>query len=224
MRAEKTFHILNERYHVDFDYTGNVQKFEALYDGTYQIELWGASGGGPSDTSSGQGAYTKGAIHLKKGDTFYVYVGEKGKNNRKESFNGGGYGGAGSGWSGGGATDIRLIHGEWDNLEGLKSRIMVAGGGGGVANSTYNTAGGATKNGGSGQGGGGGSSFISGYTGCNAVSKEGAPTGQANHYSGYIFKNTSLLSGRDEMPNPRSQGNMTGNDKDGYVRIKYISF
>ena len=288
-----------------YDYTGNYETFTVPYDGTYQIELWGASGGGPSDTSSGQGAYTKGAIHLKKGETFYVYVGEKGKNNRKESFNGGGYGGAGSGWSGGGATDIRLIHGEWDNLEGLKSRIMVAGGGGGVANSTYNTAGGgsyaggltgynggyysghayvnqegkggsqilggakgnnhhngigtayagsfgkggnndttsdglgaggggggyygggaggATKNGGSGQGGGGGSSFISGYTGCNAVSKEGAPTGQANHYSGYIFKNTSLLSGRDEMPNPRSQGNMTGNDKDGYVRIKYISF
>lgn len=41
MQAEKTFHILDERYHVDFDYTGNVQKFEAPYDGIYQIELWG---------------------------------------------------------------------------------------------------------------------------------------------------------------------------------------
>ncbi len=226
MQAEKTFHILDERYHVDFDYTGNVQKFEAPYDGIYQIELWGASGGVPDDISYGQGAYTKGSIHLKKGDTFYVYVGEKGKNNRTVSFNGGGYGGYGKeiGWSGGGATDIRLMNGNWNNLEGLKSRVMVAGGGGGVASVEYNTAGGSTQSGGTGQGGGGGSSFISGHTGCNAVSKEGIPTGQANHYSGYIFKNTSLLGGRDKMPNPRSQGDMTGNDNNGYVRIKYISF
>lgn len=144
MQAEKTFHILDERYHVDFDYTGNVQKFEAPYDGIYQIELWGASGGVPDDISYGQGAYTKGSIHLKKGDTFYVYVGEKGKNNRTVSFNGGGYGGYGKeiGWSGGGATDIRLMNGNWNNLEGLKSRVMVAGGGGGVASVEYNTAGG----------------------------------------------------------------------------------
>ena len=71
-------------------------------------------------------------------------VGEKGKNKREVSFNGGGYGGYGSpyGYSGGGASDIRLIDGDWDNLESLKSRVMVAGGGGGVANATYNTAGG----------------------------------------------------------------------------------
>ncbi len=261
-----------------------------------KLNFGGASGGVPDDISYGQGAYTKGSIHLKKGDTFYVYVGEKGKNNRTVSFNGGGYGGYGKeiGWSGGGATDIRLMNGNWNNLEGLKSRVMVAGGGGGVASVEYNTAGGggsyaggftgdnggyysghpysnqegkggsqildgakgnniyggtgtaytgsfeiggnndttshgygaggSTQSGGTGQGGGGGSSFISGHTGCNAVSKEGIPTGQANHYSGYIFKNTSLLGGRDKMPNPRSQGDMTGNDNNGYVRIKYISF
>ncbi|MFR6022533.1 MAG: glycine rich domain-containing protein [Clostridia bacterium] len=30
---------------------------------------------------------------------------------------------------GGGATDIRLVSGEWNDFESLKSRIMVAGGG-----------------------------------------------------------------------------------------------
>ncbi len=32
---------------------------------------------------------------------------------------------------GGGATDIRLVGGAWDNEQGLLSRIIVAGGGGG---------------------------------------------------------------------------------------------
>lgn len=35
----------------------------------------------------------------------------------------------------GGATDFRLIGGDWNNLEGLKSRILVAGGGGGAQSS-----------------------------------------------------------------------------------------
>ena len=33
-------------------------------------------------------------------------------------------------YSGGGATDIRLVNGNWDSFEGLKSRIMVAAGAG----------------------------------------------------------------------------------------------
>jgi len=305
VEAEKTFVILDERYHVDFDYTGGVQKFEALYDGLYEIEVWGAAGGREDDTPYGYGAYTKGTIHLKKGDTFYVYVGEKGKNKREVSFNGGGYGGYGSpyGYSGGGASDIRLIDGDWDNLESLKSRVMVAGGGGGVANATYNTAGGqsyagtltgysggyyqghpynnqdgkggtqtsggekgnnvhngtgtpysgsfgiggnnnsvshglgaggggggyygggaggATQNGGAGQGGGGGSSFISGYKGVNAINEDGSPSGQSNHYSGITFRNTLMLSGREEMPNPRGEGNISGNDDNGYVKFTLL--
>uniref|UniRef100_UPI00203FB633 glycine rich domain-containing protein n=1 Tax=Odoribacter lunatus TaxID=2941335 RepID=UPI00203FB633 len=36
-----------------------------------------------------------------------------------------------NGRNGGGATDIRLIKGEWNDFNSLKSRIMVAGGGGG---------------------------------------------------------------------------------------------
>ena len=305
VKVEKTFHILDERYHADFDYTGKVQKFEALYDGLYEIELWGAAGGRLDNTPYGYGAYTKGTIHLKKGDTFYVYIGEKGSNNRKNSFNGGGYGGKGStlGYSGGGATDIRLVNGDWDNLESLKSRVMVAGAGGGVAHMEYNTAGGksyagtlsgysggyyyghpynnqdgkggtqnsggnkgnnihngtgttydgsfgkggnndsqsygigaggggggyygggaggATQNGGSGQGGGGGSSFISGYPGCNAIYEDGTHSNQPNHYSGLIFKNASMKSGNEEMPNPRVEGTMEGNSEHGYARITLL--
>lgn len=44
-------------------------------------------------------------------------------------------------------------------------------------------------------GGGGGSSFISGYTGCDAVDASGAHTGQPNHYSGFIFSNPQMTSG-----------------------------
>lgn len=310
VQAEKTFHILEERYHADFDYTGEVQKFEAPYEGVYAIELWGASGGiVTSDAESGAGGYTKGSIHLKKGDTMYVYVGEKGSNNRTATFNGGGYGGYGTkngyGNSGGGATDIRLINGNWNDIEGLKSRIMVAGGGGGVAAGSYNSAGeksyaggltgysggyysghsfvnqngkggtqiaggakgnnhsngtgtaysgsfgtggnndttsssygaggggggyygggagGSTGYGGAGQGGGGGSSFISGYAGCNAIDKDGNPTSQPNHYSGLIFHDKLMLSGKEEMPNPREDTSMIGNHENGFVRIQFIHY
>ena len=41
-------------------------------------------------------------------------------------------------------------------------------------------------------GGGGGSSFISGYSGCNSVNISGVHTGQPNHYSGFIFTNTTM--------------------------------
>ena len=44
-------------------------------------------------------------------------------------------------------------------------------------------------------GGGGGSSFISGYTGCDAVNSSGIHTGQVNHYSGLTFVNSSMVSG-----------------------------
>jgi hypothetical protein len=33
-------------------------------------------------------------------------------------------------WKGGGASDVRLVAGAWDDPTGLKSRIMVAAGGG----------------------------------------------------------------------------------------------
>ena len=121
-----------------FEYTGLPQEYVVPQDGTYKIELWGASGGGEL---KGLGAYTKGDIELTKGTKIYIYVGESGKYNAKNdkvttSFNGGGSacGGQSKGCaSGGGATDIRLVYGKWNDSASLKSRIIVAAGGGGAA-------------------------------------------------------------------------------------------
>ncbi len=152
--------VLRDIY--DFEYTGDVQIFTAPIDAYYQIELWGAQGGDASDTYiGGKGAYTKGTIYLKKDTKLYVYVGATGNRDLKfisdtitdtatnytwprkyyegdVMFNSGTYSSAqenGYGMSGGGATDIRLINGNWDNFDSLKSRIMVASGGSGA--STY---------------------------------------------------------------------------------------
>ena len=141
-----------------FDYTGESQEFVAPYNGLYKVELWGASGGsGSADGKNykypgGNGAYTSGKIILSKNQKLYLYVGKEGAKHACDSeelsppsFNGGGAGGfdaatnntSDGGGSGGGATDIRLTSGQWNNFDGLKSRIMVAAGGGGGSWPTY---------------------------------------------------------------------------------------
>ncbi|WP_024990718.1 glycine rich domain-containing protein [Segatella albensis] len=113
-----------------------MQTFTAPLATTYKIECWGASGG-----VNGNGAYTIGYIDISKNFILYVYVGERGMSSQSDynkpqsgTFNGGGgftvpnpdkYNG-----TGGGATDIRLQNGNWDNFNSLKSRIMVAAGAG----------------------------------------------------------------------------------------------
>ena len=125
-----------------FSYTGGMQQFEAPYTGYYQMECWGAKGGSASG-AGGNGAYTSGNIYLEKGEKLYIYVGQEGGNLQTLTFNGGGSGGTMySCRSGGGATDIRLEKGEWNNFESLKSRIMVASGGGGSVGAEYKCNGG----------------------------------------------------------------------------------
>ena len=127
-----------------FEYTGEYQEFEAKDSGYYKMECYGAKGGysridGSIGATGGNGGYTFGVIYLEKGEKLYVYVGGHGADavvgkDAKGGYNGGGLGtwdhsddeAAGAG---GGATDVRLISGEWDNFESLKSRIMVAAGG-----------------------------------------------------------------------------------------------
>lgn len=110
----------------NYDYIGSEQTFTVPCNGTYKIELWGSSGDKELSVEAGNGAYTSGNINLTSSSTLYVYVG--GQAVRTEySFNGGAPGEAPAG----GATDIRLINGKWNNFDSLKSRIMVAGGGGG---------------------------------------------------------------------------------------------
>lgn len=143
--------------------------------GWYKIELWGARGGASS--SYPKGAYVSGIIYLDDNDHIYFYTGAVG----------GSSGTMNSGSSGGGATDVRLISGDWNDEESLASRIMVAAGGGsagagGAISGLGNNPGKqssttkASSSGGGGYGGstgtGGGSSYIAGYAG--VVS----PTGQ----------------------------------------------
>jgi hypothetical protein len=268
----------------NFTYTGASQTFTVQYTGTYRIQCWGAQG-------RCQGAYTSGNIYLNKGTNLYVYVGSAGVQSSTSLssptvFNGGG--GYTSGCldynnsTGGGATDIRLVNGNWDDFSSLKSRIIVAAGGGGNIGpmtkpgyggtltsadadgaypqstfpSEYGTVSGVTQTSGysfgigqtgnsgtnssrSGGGGGyyggyayhcaasGGSSFISGYPGCNAISASSTstniiPTGSPNHYSGYIFINSSMIAGDSSMPSP-SGSTEVGHLGAGYARITFIS-
>ncbi len=99
-----------------------------------------------------------------------------------------------------------------------------------------------------GTGGGGGSSYISGHTGCVAVTSEsnttpksGCTTGTSNnscsiHYSNLVFTNTKMIDGNgyswtnvkgglEAMPKP-SSGNYpsgSGNTSAGYVRISIVT-
>ncbi|HBF9222121.1 TPA: hypothetical protein KO270_000789, partial [Clostridioides difficile] len=125
-----------------------------LKPGKYKFECWGGRGGASGTPFAsgfyyGLGGYCSGEITLRKETTLYVYVGFDGirgytsVNNRNgHTFNGGGYG---TNRSGGGATDIRLVGGEWDNEQGLLSRIIVAGGGGGTFDKEYGGHGGGLK-------------------------------------------------------------------------------
>ena len=122
-----------------YDYSGSIEEFEVPVNGTYKIELWGASGGSNfEEYPGGNGAYTTGVIELNYQDVLYVNVGGEGAiANRSTAL--GGYNGGGSSQvigagdyagSGGGSTDIRLVNDT--KFGGLKSRIMVAAGGGGA--------------------------------------------------------------------------------------------
>jgi hypothetical protein len=147
---------------VQFEYTGSVQNWTVPYSGKYQLEVWGAQGGGGSySLQGGKGGYSKGELTLTAGQSIYIYVGGagtagSGRNDIPGGYNGGGVAINGSGtWnyeessklihgSGGGATDIRTSsNGNWyDNLD---RRIIIAGGGGGSGSAVdvgYATAGG----------------------------------------------------------------------------------
>lgn len=116
----------------EFGYTGSEQTYVTPYKGTYKLEVWGAQGGGQGNisvTPGGFGGYSVGETEFEQGISLYVYVGEFGDENivyyYNRPFNGGGQS-IGDG-DGGGATDIRLVSGDWDDSESLLSRIIVAG-------------------------------------------------------------------------------------------------
>lgn len=110
--------------------TQKVEEFKTPVAGDYQIECWGAQGGGVQSYPGGKGSYTKGSISLD-GVMLYVVVGQIG--GYEEAFNNGFPGRLNFYFSGGGATDIRLNNknGNWKDFVSRKSRIMVAASGGG---------------------------------------------------------------------------------------------
>jgi hypothetical protein len=283
----------------------------------FKVECWGASGGnayiGKTENGTpvanvnntvygGKGGYVSGETILTSSLSVYIYVGQTGEETINHTFNGGGSAATSyNSLSGGGATDIRLVNGNWNNFNSLKSRIIVAGGGGGsehyfsgsdggnsgglsgqngpssiggVNHQPYTVAEGGNQisggkggkgcsdgiinkgsfgiggdhdyvnNHGGGGGGGyyggggggynssivgsgaGGSSFISGHTGCNAISESSTSsniihTGQPNHYSGYVFTNTVMKAGNESMPSPTG-GTETGHTGNGYAKITWM--
>ena len=277
-----------ENYSTIFSYTGSYQEYTVPKTGTYKIELWGAQ----AANSASMGGYTSGEIELIQNEKIYFYIGQ-GLNSTANgtSFNGGtaDY----DGFPGGGATDVRLVAGAWNDINSLRSRIMVAGGsgytssellgaGGGLVGYDGNKSGGSTGGtqtsvgakdnsnyadssfgvanggcpGGNGyypgggatcvNGSGGGSSYISGHTGCVAITsasdttpKSGCTTGTTNnscsiHYSGKKFTNTVMIDGagykwtnvkgaKESMPDLTGFSPIkTGNIGYGFAKITLI--
>ena len=122
-----------------YTYTGH-ETLLPIYPGKYQLEVWGAQGGGQL---GGKGGYSKGILTINKAINLYIFVGGKGSIT-KGGFNGGGDGGLGTtnalgskksdGGGGGGSTDIRLS-------KQISSRIIVAGGGGGACGNSWSSGG-----------------------------------------------------------------------------------
>ena len=134
--------IIDNNLTYNYDYTGSYDEFYVPRTGLYKIEAWGAKGG----TNSGNGSYTSGEIELTQGDMLYIYSGGRGADGCL-SGTGGGWNGGGSpgssgcSYTGGGASDVRLVSGAWNNDTSLNSRIMVAAGGAGAESGTASAGG-----------------------------------------------------------------------------------
>ena len=119
-----------------------------LTRGHYFFDCYGASGGF-GGARGGRGAHVSAHAIIQNFQSLYLFIGSKGSDRNFEAksspggYNGGGAGGPGgirsdgliyqSGAGGGGATDIRLVPGLWDDEKSLNSRVLVAAGGGGAA-------------------------------------------------------------------------------------------
>ena len=222
----------------NFSYTGSVQTFTATTAGTYDLQLWGASGGNDGQIG-GKGGYATAKMALTAGQSINIYVAGQGTGcvtNSGGGWNGGGNAGtAGCSGGGGGATDIR------SGGTALANRVIVAGGGGGGGNGGLGvggagggltgqaaSGGGGTQSAGgsgngagslgqggnrSGDGGGGGG----GYYGGGAATSDAGGGGGSGLVSSSL-SNASLIAGNLSMPNP-SGGTMTGRSGHGYARI-----
>ena len=157
--------IVHRGKSAEYSQSGKEYTYTVPVSGYYQLEVWGAQGGG---TNGGYGAYSIGSASLTKGNIIYINVGGQGSNTTG-GYNGGGAASGGTtnnyGGSGGGATHIATVSGLLSTLSSKTSNILiVAGGGGGAAgwvgNYTVHSDGGAA----------GGFQGNSGIAGKNSVS------------------------------------------------------
>jgi len=194
---ERTYcNLYFQKEEYKFEYTGSEQEFNVPKDGYYQVELWGADA-----VDQKNGAYTSGILHLNRTEVFYLYIGEKGTNNKiSGGFNGGGSTnstGGKFGAVGGSATDIRIVNGAWNNFESLKSRIMVSAGGtyggsaGGLEGYEYFPSDGCNAQGHKATQASGGRMPGQCYEGCQGTSGTAGGFG----YGGTGGKNTNLYGG-----------------------------
>ena len=206
---------------------------------------FGNSGGGSTDFRLVSGSTWKEFNSLKS--RILVAAGGGGANYRRDNYGmgNGGYGGGLTGgngettnnhkyWSvgcGGSQTeggkmisynytiDNEIYYGHFGYCAvGTSSLLIQSGGGSGY------------YGGGSGAhcGAGGGSSFISGHSGCNAISESSTEdniihTGQANHYSGFVFSSTVMKTGNETVPIPAGSSEI-GHTGNGYAVITQLSY
>lgn len=147
-----------------------VQEWSPPLSGQYQINIYGAAGGGGKIGSGGSGAYLQIRVSLNAGETLSIVVGQKGADSNTAAAYPGGAGGGGS-----------FIYKNSDN-----SYIAVAGGGGGgagasaalftsqtTANGKYDTTTGSTVN------------ISGGYIALGGVGGEGGgKSNRINYYGG----------------------------------------
>jgi hypothetical protein len=193
-----------------FDFTNNEQHI-ILSPGNYKIECWGAQGQA-NRYGGGRGAYTKGILTISDPLTLFIFVGQCQNIDRNAVYNGGGIGGMDTGPShsgehggnGGGATDIRLIGGTWNNITSLRSRIMVAAGGsggawsmggnpGGTLNGTGSSAPTQTSGNGFGIGGAGSNNIL--YSGTDYIGGGGGGGGYYGGIGGNSYPNNQAGRG-----------------------------
>jgi hypothetical protein len=248
-----------------FNCTEYPQIYQVNHSGLYFFEVYGAQGGGRQISGNGnsgyggKGGYSSGMAILDKDTTLYVYVGCVGGYSiggvAKGGYNGGGYTCSNyyndPAHGGGGASDVRLIGGSWDNSNGLLSRFIVAGGGGGGGeDSDLGGYGGGVSGGlnpynqvGTGgvfgkgahsvyEGGGGGGGWIGGNTngGSQTIPTSCSTADETNGGaggSGYVYTNTSevyngyLVPKKYQMIGAALTPNV--NEGNGSVKITLLS-
>ena len=234
----------------NYNYTGDVQIFNPLCNGIYQLEVWGAKGGG---SNGGRGGYSVGYTNLAQEETLYIGVGGAGRSSGSVisgGYNGGGYNRTNEheAGAGGGATHIAKVTGTlaaigYESFVTEKNGLIVAGGGGGVTQWHSGGAGGGLSGTGGSQAGGspgtqtsgnafgqGGNGQTSYTTGGGGGGFYGGTGGTANGTGGYggsgwidgVIEGQTI-AGNAAMPKyDGTTGTMVGNNGNGYARIKYL--